>query len=149
MGQVLVLLVIGSQRTEMLHHFPRNMGGYGGAPGRYVTHRVKQLTRRAGFEQIAISPRLEGHKNALAVLVNRDHDNLERWAEPLELGHTLNAGHAGQFDIHEDNIGVLRWDALHCFLAGSKSSDAFEIRSRTQNLHQLIAQLWISFHYGH
>jgi hypothetical protein len=78
----------------------------GGPAAGDVADGFQQLLGGAGFDEITVGAGFQGHEDALAVLIDGDHDDLQIGRRFAQLDHTIDAGHARQLDVHEDDVGM-------------------------------------------
>src|SRR5260370_32007903 len=113
---------------KMLHHFARYVTRHRRAALVSIANRLEQLFRRAGLYQVTIGAGFQSSKNPLAVLINRNHDDLHFGPDLLDFSDALDAGNTWQFDVHEDDVGVLFENAWHRQLGGSKCAQGPYVR---------------------
>jgi hypothetical protein len=89
-------------------YFAGDVVGEGGAAGVYVADGVVEFGGFAGFEEVAVGAGFEGLEDGFVVLVDGEHDDVEVGELFFEFGDALDAGFAGEFDVHEDDVGGWR-----------------------------------------
>jgi len=92
----------------------------------HVVNGFEQDFRGTRLHQITVRAGLQRAEDALTVLIDREHDDLEGGQGALEVGHAFNARHAWQFDVHEHDVGLQDMNPIEGFFAGRARADSGE-----------------------
>jgi hypothetical protein len=83
-----------------------------------------------------------------ARLIDGQDQYLDRGAKLLEPACTVHAGHAGQMNVHQNNVRQEPRDQLDGILRRVAGADAMITRSRVQVIFELGAETAIIFNNG-
>jgi hypothetical protein len=70
----------------------------------HVLDGFENFIRRSAFEQVTARSHLQCLENSVAVVVNRQHDDLHIRQQRPELARAFNARHFRQVDVHEHHL---------------------------------------------
>src|ERR1041385_382071 len=132
----------------MLDDLARNVAGQRSAAGKHVSNRVNQSFGRPGFDEITARAGVQGFENPFAVLIYGHHDDLQGRHHFLEFSDALDAGHPGQFDIHQHHIRFFRGDGLEGFFGRAARDDALDVLEVLEYLQKLFAQPAVILDHG-
>ncbi len=108
----------------------------------------QQFGARHQLEQIPAGAGGEGVKHALGVLIDRQHDELNRRMSQLELTHALDAIHAGQVNVHEHDLGCAGGQPGQRLFPRGELTDAGTAAKAGDRVHQLGPHAVIIIDYG-
>ena len=118
LGQRLCFRLSGRLGRRMhlkrLHHLARNVAGHGRTPIKDFPDRFENFGGAIAFNQIAKRSRGEGLEHLFPLLEHGQHDDFQLRRGAAKAGHTVNATHAGQIDVHEHDIGGMQGDVCQC-----------------------------------
>lgn len=125
---------------EVLDDFLCYRAGHGRASAIRVADGFEQLFGRAGFDEVTVGARFEGFEDAVAVFIDRDHDDLDFREQTFEFADALDARHAWQLDVHEYDVRQVFWNMFQSLLACGEVSDAFDVRRAAKDFDELVSQ---------
>jgi hypothetical protein len=100
------------------------------------------------LEEITGGAGLEGLKDVVGVLVDGQHHKLGGRELGFELADALGAVHAGQVDVHEDDVGLELADGSEGAFARAMVAHAAEAVGAIDPVDQDLPRLGIVFHDG-
>ena len=92
---------------------------------------------------------LERIEKRIAVLVNREHEELHLGHGELQLAHALESFHAGHVDVHEDDIGRVAWNFFQRHFAVSVIAGKFEGRRLADKRREAGTDAFVIIHDGY
>ena len=110
-----------------------------------VGNRLEDFGLRGPLQQIAAGAGQQGVEYLVAVLIDRQHQDLHGGDESLELADTLDAVHLRQVDVHEDDIRGLSGELRDGLLAGPVSAAAHEALSLANTGREILANPSVVF----
>jgi len=127
--------------VEELDHFTGDVAGHRGAALVHIAHGLEELAGGGAFEEITAGAGGEGLKDALAVVIDGEHEELEPGMGGLELAHAVDAVHAGQVDVHEHDVGEESREFLQGFFGGRMAADDREAGGGVDHEGQVVADV--------
>jgi prepilin-type N-terminal cleavage/methylation domain-containing protein len=99
---------------KIIHHATRKMRSHRRAAGMHVADGVQQTRGCCALEQVAARAGFEGIEKGIAVLVNCQHQELDRGQGGFQLTNAFHAIDAGHVDVHQDDV----WRTARDFFQG-------------------------------
>ena len=87
--------------------FAGHLAGQGHAAQPGFRDGLDQFLACGPLQQITAGPRFERVEQMLPIVIDRQHDNRQGGQHRFELAHAVNARHAWQPDVHQDDLGFL------------------------------------------
>jgi len=109
---------------------------------------LQQFLLRHVFQQIAVCSRPQGIEDHVAIVVGCQHQHLDVGQTFLQSGHTLNAAHGRQIDIHQHHVRTLLGNTSQGLLAGGMRPDTSQAGRIAQTCHQAFAHVALVFDDG-
>ena len=89
---------------KVLDNLARDGAGHRRAALGDIYNRFEQLRRGTRFDQIAAGPGFQRPENAFAVLIHRQHNDLQCGENLFECGDAINARHGRKTNIHQHHV---------------------------------------------
>jgi hypothetical protein len=131
--------------VEVAHDFSGDVAGNGGSAALDVVDGFEQHGRRARLDEIPVCAGFERTEDALAVFVNREHHDLRLGQDLLELSDAFDAVHAGQIDVHEDDLGFVFGEVFEGGFGAVVMAQAAKALGAVQHAGEGATQLVIVF----
>ena len=148
LGKMQFLAGDGLRLVERFDDAAGDFGAHRGAAGADFGDGLAHFVGGGALEEVTAGAGFEGIEDFVVVAVDGDHDDEELRELLLELCGGLDAGDAGEVDIHEDDIGAKGGDFGEGLLAAAPDADAAALRSALDDASQAGTNSGIVLHDG-
>jgi len=134
--------------VEDLDHLACNGRRHGRAAVHQFLNGFQDFRRRRLFQDVADGAGFQAMENFVGVLIHGDDHQQQRGAELFQTAGTVDSGHAGQLQIHQDDIRLIDREFLDGVLARRVSAEALKAVRVVENGPQSLSDLEVVFDDG-